>query len=103
MSLDLAIINEQGYPSYDLKVSTDSHFLLMQQAEALSLPQISRMHDYYQDVDYTAQETRLLKREAEELAARCSEKPEFCALLDQLQSLLGLAVNDNKAVTAIAD
>ena len=103
MSLDIAILNDDGAPSHEVSVSSESHSLLMKQAASLALPQLSRMHDYYEDVDYTALETRLLQRETKELAIKCAGRPEFCALVDEIQSLVHLAVNNNKAVVAIAD
>jgi hypothetical protein len=103
MSLDIAILDEQGIPAEGVAVTSDSHFQLMQQAKALSLRQFSRMHDYYQDVDYTVQETLLLQQEAETLVRHCAGKQDFCRLVDTIQNLVRHAVNDEKAVAAIAD
>ena len=103
MSLDIAILDSEGIPSGEVSISPDSHSQLMKQAEILALRQLSRMHDYYEDVDYTAQETRLLQQETKELASKCSGRPEFCALINEIQSLVHCAVNNDKAVVVIAD
>ena len=103
MSLDIAVLDDQGAPVHGVAVSAESHFQLMRQAESLQLRQLSRLHDYYEDVDYTAQETQLLQQETQELARECSGRPEFCALINEIESLVHLAVNNNKSVVAIAD
>ncbi len=103
MSLDIAILNEEGTPYSEISVSPDNHFLLMKQAEMLELGQFLRMRDYYEDVDYTVHETLLLQQETETLARDCAGKPDFCGLVDTIQDLIRHAVNDEKAVVAIAD
>ncbi len=103
MSLDIAILNEEGRPYNEISVSPDNHFLLIKQAEMLELGQFLRMRDYYEDVDYTVQETLLLQQETETLARDCAGKPGFCGLVDTIQDLVRHAVNDEKAVVAIAD
>jgi len=103
MSLDIAILDEQGAPVDGIIVTPESHFQLMKQAEILELGQFLRMRDYYQDVDYTVQETSLLQQEAETLVRHCAGKPDFCRLVGTIQNLVRHAVNDEKAVAAIAD
>ena len=103
MSLDIAILDKKGAPHSEVSVSPDSHFQLMKQAEVLELSQLLRMRDYYEDVDYTAQETLLLQQETETLARNCTGKPNLCGLVDTIQDLIRHAVNDEKAVVAIAD
>ena len=103
MSLDIAILNEEGTPYSEISVSPDNHLLLIKQAEMLKLDQLLRMSDYYEDVDYTVQETLLLQQEMETLAKDCAGKPDFCGLVDTMQDLIRYAVNDEKAVAAIAD
>ena len=103
MSLDIAILDDAGYPATNVAVAPERHVELMEQAEALSLPLLSKMHDYYADVDYTPQEAVLLRDEADKLAAQCGGKPELCALIEQIQSLTHLAAQNGKEVVAIAD
>ena len=103
MSLDIAVLDDQGVPVHEVAVSAESHFQLMRQADSLQLRQLSRLRDYYEDVDYTAQETRLLQQETQELAIKCSGRPEFCDLINAIESLVHFAVNNKKAVVAIAD
>ncbi len=103
MSLDIAILDKEGAPHKEVSVSPDGHFQLMKQAEMLELSQLLRMRDYYEDVDYTVQETLLLQQETETLARDCAGKPDFCGLVDTIQDLIRHAVNDEKAVVAIAD
>lgn len=103
MSLDITVLDDKGTPVYEVSVPAESHFQLMQQANSLQLRQLSRLRDYYEDVDYTAQETKLLQQETQELASKCSGRPEFCALINEIKSLVHFAVNNKKAVVAIAD
>jgi len=103
MSLDIALLNNAGYPIQEVKVSTEEHSQLLQQAEKLSLPLLSRLRDYYQDVEYTSQETLYLQDEIIRLTTQCSGDPEFCTLIERLQFLVCQAVKDAKNVVAIAD
>ena len=103
MSLDIVILDQEGAPCSEVSVSPDGHFQLMKQAEMLKLGQLLRMCDYYEDVDYTVQETLLLEQETETLARNCAGKPDFCKLVDTIQDLIRHAVNDEKAVVAIAN
>lgn len=103
MSLDIAILDEQGVPAEGIAVTPESHFQLMKQAEILELRQLLRMCDYYQDVDYTVQETSLLQQETETLANHCVGRPDFCGLVDTIEDLVRHAVKDEKVVAAIAD
>ena len=103
MSLDIAVLDDEGAPAHEVSVPADAHSLLMRQADFLQLSQFSRLHDYYEDVDYTAQETQILQREADALADGCSSRPELCTLIRQIQDLAHFAVNNNKAIVAIAD
>lgn len=103
MSLDIAVLDDEGAPVHEVSVPAESHFQLMQQANSLQLRQLLRLHDYYEDVDYTAQETKLLQQETQGLASKCSGRPEFCALVNEIEDLVHFAVNNKKAVVAIAD
>lgn len=103
MSLDITILDDTGYPTVNVAVAPERHIELMEQARSLSLPLLSRMWDYYADVDYTPQEAVPLRSEADRLAAQCSGSPELCGLIERLQSLTHLAARDGKQVVAIAD
>ena len=103
MSLDIAILDDKGAPVHEVSISVDAHSHLMRQVDHLHLNQLLRMRDYYEDVDYTVQETLLLQQETETLARNCAGKPDFCGLVDTIQALIRHAVNDEKAVAAIAD
>ena len=103
MSLDIALLNSSGYPTQEVKVSTEEHSQLLRQAEKLSLPLLSRLRDYYQDVEYTSQETLYLQDEIIRLTAQCSGDSEFCILVERFQILVCQAVKDAKNVVAIAD
>ena len=103
MSLDIAVLDDEGAPVHEVSVPAESHFQLMQQANTFQLRQLLRLHDYYEDVDYTAQETKLLQQETQGLASKCSGRPEFCALVNEIEDLVHFAVNNKKAVVAIAD
>lgn len=77
MSLDIAILDKEGAPHTEISVSPDSHFQLMKQAEMLELSQLLRMRDYYEDVDYTVQETLLLRRKRKRLLGIAPENRTF--------------------------
>lgn len=102
MSLDVAITDENGIVVKAVAIGVDEHLRLMRQAQPCSLRLLSRMHDYYQDVDYTPDEVPLLLNETKLLIANGGD-PILDALLKNLMALIQLALSNSASIIAIAD
>ena len=102
MSLDITIIDDCGMPCDSVALTIDEHWLLIQQAQRLQLPQWSRMSDYYEDVDYTPEDVSILAQETELVEAALLGNKQI-GVMCEIKALLATAIRGRKQVCAIAD
>ena len=74
----------------------------MEAALSRKLACLSRLGDYYQDVEFSPDQLHDLSSEAE--ALRTSDvRAELCAFLDDVRELVAFAGAENRSINAIAD
>ena len=70
MPLTICTLGRDGTPDDELDIGPDAHVLLQAEAGRLGLPLLSRIHDYYEDVDFSPDEVAALITEAEVMRQR---------------------------------
>lgn len=91
MSLDLALMNEDGRPVSQVRLAVAQHRRLIEASAELDLPLLQRMRDFYEDVEYSAQEMGPLAREVERLHVKYAGTRDS-ALADDMRALIDSAL-----------
>lgn len=102
MALDITILNEEGYPTDTVSIGVDEHYMLMQSILNLQLLLLSRLEDYYEDVEFRMDEIEQFLSEVEQLLASCSEE-RILKQLNLLKELGKRAQEKGTGIVAIAD
>jgi hypothetical protein len=101
MSLDIALLGKTGEPECTVSVGVEAHARLMAVVRREE-PQLSRLHDYYADVDYSCAEVGTLLVEVEGVITRTRDSDVRDFLLD-LRSLAKKARRRGCGLVVIAD
>jgi len=101
MSLDLAILGDDGAPTLSAALGVAAHVELITVATKQEAIQVLRMHEYYEDVAFDEAEARALRFELENM--RSSLSPETMNEVDGMLRLLREAQSRCVGVLAIAD
>ena len=102
MSLDIAILGEDGSPKQQVSIGVDDHWRLMQlvgKDDGL----LKRLHNYYADAEFQNNELDSLTRELTALRARCCDDERLLSFLNALVGLATLAKQAQQSLHAIAD
>ncbi len=103
MSLDITILDSEGYPTEKVSVGVDDHHQLMQKAKEQSLLLLTRMSDYYQDAEYNLDEVLLLSKELKNLIEHYNNKSSYLLVAKQLLNLTQTAIDRSEGIVTIAD
>jgi len=84
-------------------LSMAEHSELMRRVNEAQAVVLSRLQDYFSDVEIPVAELAPLRREVDALLGSGHVTPELTVLLKGLQQVIMRAIAENKAVVAIAD
>jgi hypothetical protein len=100
MALDISILNAEGSPGQTVAAGIDAHWKLIKAAATPdSFPLIQRLHDYYEDAFFAANEVQELESELRRIALGGAHD----SLVMNLLSLCSTAKQLNRGIEAIAD
>lgn len=103
MSLDVAILGDDGRPEAEIHISARIHGALMSRVMQSESPLLARMSDYYGDVDYATMEVALLLDELVRLHDDVLHDTELNLLVEELILLAKAAVRVRTGLAVIAD
>jgi len=101
MSLTICTLGPDGVPDDELDIGGHTHELLQDEATRLGLVLLARMHEYYDDAEYSANELPSLIREAEAIRDRGDER--IAPWLANLIALTSRAMQKNVGLEVISD
>ncbi len=102
MSLDIAILSDDGRPLQSISLKPDQHFKLFGTLDRAIFPLLARLSDYYKDADFSLSELVGLKQELGLLLERLQQN-EDAAIVNSLTQLAQEALSQGKDLTVIAD
>ena len=102
MSLDFAVLSENGTPEQTISLSVNLHHELITAANELSLDQILRFEDYYEDVEFAPADLQVLATQVAVLREKIGQS-DLRAFLEDFGFLISKAASHDKALHAIAD
>jgi hypothetical protein len=104
MALDFTILDSEHNPIKQVPIGLVAHQRIIELASHLPDSQlIARMHDYYEDVNYTASEIPLLIEEIKTIRKLVDNDDDISNLLSKLEQLCHEALTKQLFVAAIAD
>ena|SRR5436189_3460401 len=102
MSLDFAVLGQNGAPEKTVSLGVDLHHELITAASSRGLGRFQDFADYYEDTEIAVDGLAGLAEQVRVLRAQVSSTDLHC-FLDGLSELIGYAVANGKALHAIAD
>jgi hypothetical protein len=102
MSLDIAILGENGSPKQQVSIGVDDHWRLMQlvgEDDGL----LKRLGNYYADAEFQKIELDELAQELTALCARCHDDERLLSFLNAFSGLAEQAKREQQSLLAIAD
>lgn len=102
MSLDVAVIGEDGTPRDSVAIGVTTHSKLMRQASAQHLPILLRLSNYYGDAMVDAVEVPGFLGELDRVRASTVDA-DVLELAGALRELAGRAIAPGRHLEAIAD
>ena len=104
MAYDVAVLNSQRRPVDQISFAVDEHFAIIKLAHRLSLPQLQRMSDYYEDAEYSSDDVIELVKEVETALAYVGSGVEKARIpLTSLLEISKRAMEGKVGLMAIAD
>jgi hypothetical protein len=104
MTLDLAILGDDGRPAATVSISVEAHRRLVVTAESLRLNLVSRLRDYYQDATFERSELPELLQELKRLsAAPLQHQEEEMRFIAELRELSIRAIAQERGLVALSD
>ena len=104
MSLDFALLGNDGRPAETVALTRDEHEGLLRVAARGGLTAILKMHDYYEDVDFLPGELSGLLGDLRTAASSDGgEAPLLAGILPTLVDLVTLAMAKGIGVSVLAD
>ena len=101
MALTICTVGPDGVPDDELDIGGHTHELVQEEAARLGLFLLARMHEYYDDAEYSVEEVPSLIREAEALRDHGSDR--IAPWLTNLIALASRAVQKNLGLEVISD
>jgi hypothetical protein len=99
MSLDLAILNDDGTLNQSKSLTVADHQALCEAAKPINkFPFISRLMNYYEDAEYNKSEVSFFRIEIQQIIL-----PELENCIQGLLDLCDFAIANSKGIIAIAD
>jgi hypothetical protein len=103
MALDFTILDCENNPIKRVPIGLVAHQRIIELAYHLPNSQlVTRMHDYYEDVNYTSSEIPLLLEEIK-IIRKLVNNDDLTSLLSKLEQLCKEALNKQLFISAIAD
>lgn len=102
MSLDFAVLGQNGAPEKTVSLGVDLHHELITTASALGLARFQDFSDYYEDAEVVVDDLLGLVEQAQVLRTQ-TKSTDLQRFLDDLSGLIAYAVANGKALHAIAD
>jgi hypothetical protein len=102
MSLDFAVLGDDGSPEKAVALSVDLHHKLLTAAAGLGLVHFRHFEDYYSDAEIAVSNLPMLAEGVAMLRARTT-LAELQRFLDDLSGLIVYAMTRGEALHAIAD
>ena len=102
MSLDFTVLGKNGSPEKTVSLGVDLYHALMKIAAGLDAAHIRQLVDYYEDAEIAFPELPSLADEVLKLRVR-ADSSEMQRFLEDLGSLIVHAMDEQKALHAIAD
>jgi hypothetical protein len=102
MALDFEVLGEDGTPIEIVSLGIYQHDELMNMAADLQLSKLLRFEDYFEEVDLPVAELPDLSDELS-IVGKSTTSAEIKRFTNDLQALIGLAVNNMQPLTAIPD
>jgi len=102
MSLDFAVLSENGAPEKTVSLGVDLHQELITTATARGLARFENFADYYEDAEVPVNNLPGLIEQVRTLRSQAGSAELQC-FLDDLDDLIAYALAKRKALHAIAD
>jgi hypothetical protein len=102
MSLDIAILGEDGAPHRQISIGVEEHWRLIE-AVAGSTSLLARIQDYYQDVHYSYEELASLAQETAQVRRRLEHDHGLFRFLGDFQELIAAAREERKGLSVLAE
>jgi hypothetical protein len=102
MSLDIAILGENGTLKTLVSIGADDHYRLMQLVNSRG-GLLARLKDYYADAEFEPSEMERLAVEVEDLISQSQNDDSLSSFLKAILGLTALAKSVQKPLIAIAD
>ncbi|GAA4349195.1 hypothetical protein GCM10023165_35760 [Variovorax defluvii] len=102
MSLDFAVLGQNGSPERTVSLGVDLHHQLLTAAAAGGLTRFQDFADYYRDAEVSIDDLPDLVEQIRALHDKTGSA-ELQRFLDDLGGLITYAVNQRRALHAIAD
>ena len=103
MSLDIAILGQNGSPKMQVSIDPDDHHRLMQVVGLSSNALLRRIQDYYADAEFSSDEIAALLQEIAVLQEKCRGDNRIIAILNAMRELAEIANSERQPLVAIAD
>lgn len=103
MSLDVAILGDDGAPKDQVRLNVDDHYRLMLLAKSYGLTALTKMDDYYSDVRFALHDLGLLEGDALALLDQVSADERLYSFLSKLVALIDVARAEHRPICALAD
>jgi hypothetical protein len=97
------VFKDSGEPDISISIGSAEHNRLVSIVGELDCPLLSRLRDYYKDVEYVSTEIDALGRELDSIRDRVTNDGGLLSLLSEVRSLLTVAKSAGRSVVAIAD
>lgn len=102
MSLDFAVLGQNGAPEKTVSLGVDLHHELVTSASARGLARFQDFADYYEDAEIAVDDLPGLAEQVQRLRAHVSST-DLQRFLNGLSDLIAYAVANGKALHVIAD
>lgn len=102
MSLDIAILTDEGAQGESVPLGTETHYALMQIVSGTQCKLLPRMNDYYADADFDSDEITLLLKEVK-LVQQMSTDTRVTSSLQSIKDLCIKAMGLGKGLAVISD
>jgi hypothetical protein len=102
MSLDFAVLGQNGTPEKTVSLGVDLHHEFVTSAASFGLARILEFEDYYEDAEIEVTELPSLAKQLSTLRTR-TNSVELQRFLDDLSGLIGYAISNGRPLHTIAD
>jgi hypothetical protein len=104
MSLDIAILGNDGSPAEQVGIGVETHWKLIEAVKQHPDSILLRMADYYcEDTQFETEEVNQVIEEIKHLFSRCKEDVELTNFLSAFKKLASTAEAQGKPLVVISD